>query len=137
MIIIVCVDDDWGMTFNNRRQSRDRNLRERILEITDGSRLWMNHYSAKQFCSDNAPQINIDENFLSEALLGEYCFVENVDVIPYAKWVEKVIVYKWNRKYPADQFFSFPLKERNWRLIQATEFTGYSHEKITEEIYFK
>ena len=51
--------------------------------------------------------------------------------------LEKVIVYKWNRKYPADQFFSFPLKERNWRLIQATEFTGYSHEKITEEIYFK
>ena len=49
MIIISCVDDDMGMMFNHRRQSQDRVLRERVLEATKGKKLWMNHYSAKQF----------------------------------------------------------------------------------------
>ena len=34
MILIVAVDDRNGMTFNHRRQSQDKRLRERILSIT-------------------------------------------------------------------------------------------------------
>ena len=34
MILIACIDDDNGMMFNNRRQSRDRELTGRIRELT-------------------------------------------------------------------------------------------------------
>ena len=49
MKIIVCVDNQNGMMFNHRRQSQDRVLRKRILELTGGEKLWMNAYSQKQF----------------------------------------------------------------------------------------
>ena len=42
MIAIVCIDDNGGMMFNNRRQSRDVILLEKIIEITKGSKLWLN-----------------------------------------------------------------------------------------------
>ena len=134
MIIIACVDDDLGMMFNHRRQSQDHVLRDRILAITNGNRLWMNHYSAKQF-GTAAEQINIDDACLTEATTGEYCFVEDADVAPFEQWAEKIILYKWNRRYPSDLKFSIPLKEHGWVLSQATDFAGSSHEKITEEVY--
>ena len=58
MILIVCVDNKNGMLFNRRRQSQDRMLRTRILEMTAQSRLWMNTYSAKQFDA-SAPQVTV------------------------------------------------------------------------------
>lgn len=42
MILIACVDDRAGIAFNHRRQSSDSVVRDRILELTAGSRLWMN-----------------------------------------------------------------------------------------------
>lgn len=134
MILIACVDDNFGMLFNKRRQSQDRLLREHILQLTAGNHLWMNHYSAKQFEPIDAPQINIDDSFLNEAVPGDFSFVENVDILPYEKWIEKIILYKWNRKYPADLYFNISLQE-HWTLLQTTDFVGSSHDKITEEIY--
>ena len=34
MIMIVCVDDNFGMMFNKRRQSRDKKLCEHILFLS-------------------------------------------------------------------------------------------------------
>jgi hypothetical protein len=137
MILIACVDDNLGMMFNKRRQSQDRVLRERVLQLTSGHRLWMNHYSAKMFEGSDAPQINTDDAFLDEAAPGDYCFVEDQGVARYEQWIEKIILFKWNRVYPADQRFDLPLAEQGWRLSQTTEFAGSSHEKITEEVYVK
>ena len=68
MNIIVCIDKNGGMMFGGRRQSQDCVLREKILEVTSGSRLLMNSYSAKQF--ENAESIVVDEDFLSKANQG-------------------------------------------------------------------
>ena len=135
MIIIACIDDNMGMMFNHRRQSQDRALRELVLEATKNSKLWMNHYSSKQFTESAAPQINVDDSFMSEAGNGEYCFIEDVDVTPYLRWVEKIILYRWNRSYPSDQAFYINLSAGEWKLVQTQEFAGSSHERITEEIY--
>ena len=51
MIVIVALDDRGGMMFNHRRQSQDKVLRERVLKVTAGKKLWMNHYTEKQFPS--------------------------------------------------------------------------------------
>lgn len=132
MILIVCVDNKNGMLFNRRRQSQDRLLRARVLERTAGSRLWMNAYSAQQF-DDPGPQVCVAEDFLSRADWGESCFLENTDPTPCLDRLEQVILYRWNRDYPADVRFSLDLS--GFRLCQQTDFPGSSHKTITEEIY--
>lgn len=133
MIVIVCVDDNKGMMFNHRRQSQDKKLREHILNMVSPSILWMNSYSKRQFLEDN--RVVVDEAFLEKAAKNEYCFIENIDVTPYADKVEKIILFQWNRKYPADTFFPMNLSE--WTFVESEDFAGDSHDKITKEIYCK
>ena len=49
MKVIVVIDDKNGLLFNHRRQSQDRIIREKILSIIQGRKLWMNAYSHRQF----------------------------------------------------------------------------------------
>ena len=135
MILIVCVDDDMGMLFNNRRQSQDSVLRKHILDMTVKTRLWMNHYSAKQFASDICPQISVNEDFLNEAVSGDYCFIENIDIGAHENQFERIILFKWNRQYPGDFHFNIDLSE--WAFVKTFDFVGSSHEKITMEVYDK
>ncbi len=126
MKLIVCLDDNNGMMFNKRRQSRDRVLVENVLELCKGESLYTNEYSAKLF-PENSVEIvdNPDE-------MGDgYCFVENFTV--NEENVDEIIVYKWNRVYPADTYFNIDLTK--WILTESVDFEGSSHEKITREIY--
>ena len=49
MKIIVCLDDNGGMAFNRRRQSRDRVLIEDIAKTVGNARLYIDKYSAPLF----------------------------------------------------------------------------------------
>lgn len=129
MNVIVCVDDEGGMMFNSRRQSKDRELIKRVYEITADNRLWINHYSVPLFREED--NIIVDDMFLQKAAYGDYCFVEN-ERIPESS-IERLIVYKWNRRYPSD--FKLNIRLEDWSLSSSYEFAGYSHEKITEEVY--
>ena len=48
MKIIVCVDNEYGMMFNNRRQSRDREVIHDIIHNIEGV-LWIGEYSKELF----------------------------------------------------------------------------------------
>lgn len=134
MILVVCVDDNSGMLFNHRRQSMDSVLRRRLLKLCRGRKLWMNAYSRGQF-DDGAAGITVDEAFMQKSGADDYCFAENVSVKPFEDKVKKIILYKWNRVYPADLYFDIDLKK--WRLAESRDFKGSSHEKITEEVYIR
>ena len=134
MRIIVCLDDKNGMLFGTRRQSKDRSLRQDILEMTKNAGLWMNAYSAGQF-TEEAPQIRVSEDFLEEAGPGDWCFVENVPVKCLTDRVEQVVIYRWNRVYPATARFPVELFSDRWKLAERRDFPGYSHETITKEVY--
>ena len=130
MILIVCVDDAGGLGFNRRRQSQDRALRARMLE--KWGRLWMSAYSARQF--DPPPEgLRTAEDFLEQAGPGEVCFLETEDPAAWADRAEGLIVYRWNRKYPAGLYCTIGLSA--WKLERREEFAGSSHEKITKEVY--
>lgn len=137
MILMVAVDDNNGMLFNGRRQSQDRKLRERILAMSADSRLWVNHYTEKQFAQDGrTPQhLNVDDDFMDKAAPGEYCFAENIPTTAYEDKAEEIILFKWNRKYPGDLYFDIDLDAGGWKLSSAEDFPGSSHEKITMEVY--
>ena len=63
--------------------------------------------------------------------------METDDVLPLEPLAEALILYRWNRRYPSDLTFRIPLSEHGWKLETVTEFSGFSHEKITEEVYKK
>lgn len=134
MTLIVCVDDRFGMLFNRRRQSKDQALRADMLELTKNHKLWMNGYSASQF-AENAGNICVHEAFLEQADPKDYCFVENADIAQYAPVASSVILYRWNRVYPADLRFPAELFADRWHLESRVDFPGTSHETITREVY--
>lgn len=137
MNLIVFIDDNGGMMFNHRRQSRDRVALQRILDMTAGYILWMNKYSAGLFSEYHAPQIQVNAQFLDMAGPGDYCLVENADVTPYLPFIEKIILFHWNRAYPSDMKFPIKLDSGKWVRQSQEDFVGSSHEKITMEVYTK
>lgn len=131
MTIYVTLDDNMGMMFNNRRQSQDKIVREHILkECTDG-RLWMNEYTAKQFGKPLPENVIVDSGFLEKAADRDGCFVENTSLQPYINRIKRIVIYKWNRIYPADIYFDIRLDD--WKIVRTEEFAGSSHELITRE----
>ncbi len=133
MNIIVCLDDIGGMMFNNRRLSRDQLLIENLVEMVGFNRLFMSEYSALLFKECGDIQIIVDENYLELAKEDDFCFVEREALISYAHQIQKIILYKWNRRYPATSFFDVQLE--NWDVCENIDFVGNSHEKITKETY--
>lgn len=93
----------------------------------------MNRYSAKQFGSPLAANIAVDEDFLNRAGADDYCFVENLSLKEYTEKMTKLVLFRWNRAYPADTYLDISLTGPDWKLTGSDEFTGYSHEKITVE----
>ena len=134
MNVIVCTDNRNGISFNHRRLSRDRVLREYLVRLS-GGKLWMNSYSAGQFEQEQNLTVVIRENFLEETPCGEFCFLENLPCLPYEDRIEKIVLCRWNRDYPSDRKFDIPLEEHGWHCTSSAEFPGSSHEKITAEVY--
>lgn len=135
MIVILCIDESGGMMFNHRRQSQDMELKKNILKRIKGKKLWMNEYSSRQFTKEELKGVDlqVSEEFLQKAEDGEFCFVENSDLCLYLACIEEIILFKWNRKYPAD--FYFQMERGLWKLAKSKDFIGHSHENITMEIY--
>ena len=133
MVLIVCVDDGYGMSFNERRQSSDRAVIEEIVKLSAGKRLWLGLYSVPLFPRDT--QVFADENFLSLAEEGDICFAECVDVNNWISKAESVIVFHWNRKYPSDIKFPYDRVTLEWKLDRTYQLIGNSHDKITMEVF--
>lgn len=135
MLLITVVDASGGLLFNHRRQSQDRLLRARILDLTGDAPLWMDQYTASLF-DPPAANIRVAEDFLEQAGPGEYCLLEDRNAAPYLEKIEKIILYRWNRAYPGDFFFDIDVNQ-GWQKVSSTDFAGSSHDKITEEVYIK
>lgn len=133
LIIAVCIDGRGGMLFNRRRQSQDRGQREDLLNFCAGRRLWIAPYSVPLF--GEREEIRADEEFLTKAGAGEVCFVEDRPIAPCAERIEAVVLYDWNRAYPADVHLDFDPAAAGFTLAEETEFPGSSHERIIRKIY--
>ena len=115
MIAIVCLDENNGMFFNERRQSKDRYVIRDIVHMVENNTLYINEYSKELF--ENTPaNIQISEDYFNQVSDNEYCFIENqiVDILK----AKKVVVYRWDKVYPAD--YKLPL--RQYKLVSTLEF---------------
>ncbi len=133
MKLILCVDEQGGLAFHNRRQSQDRMVRQDILQLCEGYALWVTPYTARQFDMAEQSLLMVTETGSEHIPEDAYCFLENSDPLPYMAKAGEIVLYHWNRVYPADQRLELPLA--GWCCIQQIEFAGFSHEKITREVY--
>ncbi len=139
MIVFIALDDNNGMMFNNRRQSQDRIIRQHMLDDCRNSTLWIAEYSKKLFLSEDDTSLPdnliVDDDFLNKAGIDDYCFVENRPLKAYIDKIHTLVIFKWNRIYPADLHFDSSILNNGWNKIFTTEFVGSSHDLITKEVW--
>ena len=93
MNVIACVDNNMGVAFNNRRQSRDRCLINQILSEITGN-LMIESYSTALFPAD---RVSVKNDILKETKAGEWCFSEKRSLKGYEDRIEKLMLCRWNR----------------------------------------
>lgn len=126
MKVFVCIDDKNGMMFNNRRQSKDRTVVEKVREIIGDNMLCATEYSLSLF-----PDAKVCENFEN---IDGFVFIEDPRLLVGDR-IEELYIFRWNRHYPSDKKFEMNMEQ--YELVSVEEFAGYSHEKITLEKYIK
>ena len=132
MEIIICLDDNNGMLFNNRRQSRDSKLLLDIKNSLNGS-LTIFPFSEKLVSSAEIPYVIMSGSASENTVL----FVEDRGIKEFLPVTNKITVYFWNRVYPADLTLDIDLAKEGFRSVSVYEFAGSSHEKITKEVFEK
>lgn len=136
MILIACVDQKNGMAFSGRRQTKDREVRRRILEEAYPGKIIMSPACAAQFQEDGQNRILCRTNPMGSAPEGSRCMIETEQASLYADRVEQIILYRWNTVYPADVYFDLPL-ETEWDIISRFVFDGFSHPDIVQETFVR
>lgn len=126
MVWIACVADNMGLRFGGRRCSRDKEVTKEILTRCSG-RLCVNRSAGSLFPVGTVEAVDTPQ--------GDFCYWESP--VPEGVLPEKIVLYCWNRAYPADEFFAFPGGEAHWRLQEEGEFSGFSHEQITRRVYIR
>lgn len=128
--IALCVDKENGRLLFGKRTSEDREVRKKLLSMTE--RITVDEYTASQFREEDAPDVHsrLDVMEHPEKITEGFAFLEKQDIPPDA---DRIIIFNWNRKYPADRWFDFSFS--GWRKVKKEDFEGYSHPKITMEIW--
>ena len=102
----------------------------------DYIKVYMTSYSLPLF---DGVKINTGVRLLpiSEGERGEVCFVESGEIADNIHKISRLVIYRWNRTYPSDVKLGFDPEEMGFKRVSTTELVGYSHEKITKDIYEK
>lgn len=129
MTLYICLDDRNGLKFNKRRQSRDAAVLEDIRSQIAGN-LLIEPFSEKLIQEAEIPYVLPPET-------AEDYFAEDVPSEEILNQTERLVIYRWNRHYPADVRWNPDLSALGFSLVETTEFPGTSHEKITREVYEK
>ncbi len=124
-----------GISFNSRRQSKDKELIARLCSQADGRRILIKEYSARLFEGTGADACVCDS--FESAGERDLVFIECEEPTKYMKAAERVIVYRWNRLYPSDTVLADTPDKLGFALCGTCDFEGSSHERITEEIWKK
>lgn len=134
MKVFLCIDDNGGMLFNNRRQSRDKYVIDDVLSCA-GAPLYISDFSKALFdgCENT---VTVSEALLSCPENGS-CFIENEDIAPFLGKISELVIYRWNRSYPYDTLFSVSPENEGFSLKESRDFAGFSHKKITREAWVK
>ena len=127
MTLILWTGKNGEMMFNRRRCSSDREVIADIRAMYDPSEICLSVYSSSLFAGS---KVITD---LPEAA-GSVLFLEDLPLDAALARAKKLIVYRFDRVYPADVRLVIP---QDFCMTESKEFAGFSHDKITREVYEK
>lgn len=127
--VYVCLDDRNGMRFNGRRQSRDSRVFEDIRKEIS-AKLLVDPFSESLCRRAEIPYRVIDGPLPED---GDF-FLEARDPREAAA-ADVIVIYRWGRHYPADAWWDLDLPAAGFSLVERSEFSGTSHERICKEVY--
>ena len=136
MTVFVCIDDNGGMLFNKRRQSRDSRVIEDVARTVGDGLLYISDFSEALFTESEASVISVPDP-LDAAGESSFSFIENMHLGEYVDKIDRLIIYKWNRKYPSDFAIDINPIASGFKKRSTREFTGTSHDKVTREDYIR
>ena len=136
MTVFVCIDDRGGMIFNKRRLSKDKMIICDIEKEVMDEILYITDFSEALFADSNVSALSVPDP-LSCAQEKDFVFIENLTLKSFIDKIDKLIIYKWNRKYPFDLSLDVDPAKDGFSLESSSSFKGNSHDKITKEIYVK
>lgn len=131
--VAITVDDRMGISFNNRRQSKDKKVVEDIVTSTEG-KIYVSNYSAPLF-EGFEERIEVVNEPLIDTPDGCACFAELSDLSEYKDEINTLIVYRWNRHYPSERRLGINLDGSDFEMMSSIDFIGSSHDKITKDIF--
>lgn len=127
MTLILWTGKNGALLFNGRRCSRDRAVIADILSEYAPSDICVSPYSTSVFA---------DGRVISQlSQVGDgVLFLEDLPLSPALAQASKIIVYRFDRVYPADVRLEIP---ESFAITESRELKGFSHEKIIREVYEK
>jgi len=128
MIVICTLDKNNGLLFNRRRLSQDIVVTTKIADLAKDKVLAMDPLSFPLFTSID---VQFKPQCLGEDSPAEYKFIEFENPMNYDP--DELYVFRWDRKYPSD----VKVNLEGFKKEKIEEFSGYSHEKIILERYYK
>lgn len=134
MVIVACIDKSGNIALNTNGQLNHIIFLIRLKVVSNEALLYMNCNSSQQF--GYYPMKMIDDNFLDIAGEDSYCFVEDTDVTPYIDCIDKIILYKWNKKFSSRLKFDKSILNK-FSIVSKKSFYGESFLKISEVVYEK
>lgn len=123
------------MLFNHRRQSRDAAILEDIRSRLEGE-LLIDPISAVLVEPAQIPYSYAPQE-ITEQMAGSHFFAEYRTPGNWVALASTVVLYRWNRHYPADRYFDIDLSAMGFSIYEIMDFPGRSHETITREVYVK
>ena len=131
--LVALLDDGGGMMYNDRRQSRDRELISELMQSVSGT-VHIAQYSTQLFLP-YPDRIKVCEDPLGQCGDGGICFIEDPRLIPSLSEVSTLIIYRWGKLYPKDLSFGYDPDKEGFTLTEESELVGSSHDKIWKGIY--
>ena len=133
MNVAVCADDRGGTFFMGHRLSSDREIMRDLVMSADG-RILIAEYSQPLF-EEIECNYEVCGDPLALASDTDICFIEGGICEEYIRDIRALTVYRWNRHYPSDPGSRIYPEKLGFTLCTSEDFPGYSHERITKEIW--
>ena len=126
--------DKWLLPYQKDIELRMDNYERKLCELVGDGTLFISDFSAPLFVNSDVSAIAVSDPLFS-AGEADFAFVEDRAVSEYKDKINKLVIYRWNRKYPFDMAFDLDPEKEGMQLLESIDFVGYSHEKITREIW--
>ena len=131
MKLIFTMDNNNAVRFCGKRQSKDRAVADKILDLTNGN-LYVEPSTAGFFLHTKSVATFHVVDSIKDVPDDAYFFVEHPLLPSELFAAEEIHVFRWNRQYPSTKADRINIPG----LPHVTEeFPGYSHKKITWEVY--